>query len=453
MALGTCCGARKGEFLDPNIKFYTYAEWKRRQGRDATTIPLGTDADHLNITNPDAELGSHLLVQVKVLKDTDQKSNKYQDSDGALVPNRVVIKPTLFYDAQEIVDKIAAFRKKYNITKASFTNRVSASNNWGSALFKPVLKQFYHSSWAKSKQKGWSIGSHFGRKLYAVASFGVYKDSVQTASSEIVREASWISMVLAHQGSVATSLSYANVQVNFNIKPSALEMPNDKVIEEIYRELIFLRGRVDTLTKQTGIVVTANKQQAGFVKADGTIVNLERHSKRKYVDEQDRKDVFDGVAADLTRHGLPITQENVAKLGLGRSMQRDFIDTPNKRTRELPSNLAEQKHEQPNRETPAAPKAAEAPNRPDAQQTKTRKRHKEQNKKHTESNPGKYHTLQDNEKVIAPKPKGEKAREIAHQRDKEVFGEDKVIQEEECEGKVTEEVELSKKKWRKLCVE
>ena len=453
LALGTCCGARKGEFLDPHIKFYSYAEYQRKQGR-AAKIPLGTEVEHVDIANPDEELSSHLLVQVGVLKDADQKTNKYlDDDDGELVPNRVVIKPTLFYDAQAIVDKIKAFRIKYNINKDSFTDRVRASNNWGSALFKPVLKQFYRASYTKSKQKGWSIGSHFGRKLYAVASFGVYRESVQAASNEIVREASWISMVLAHQGSVATSLSYANVQVNFNIKPAALEMPPKELLEEMYRELQFLRTHVDKLTKQKGVVITSNKQEVGFITKDGQVVQLERHTKRKFIDDEDRKATFERFKAELTKHGLPVTNTNIKKLGLGRDIQREFLGKRKKRAQEAPRDLADQKHEEPSADAPSTPPIAEAPHRANSQQRQERKRANQHAQEHTQAQPGKYHTLQDNEKVIVPQPKGEKAREVAHQRDKEAYGDDKVIREEECEGTVTEPVELSKKKWRKLCVE
>lgn len=450
LALGTCCGARKGEFLDPHIKFYTYAEYKQSSNK----IPLGTEVEHVDIVNPDEELSSHLLVQVGVLKDADQKTNKYFADDGEnLVPNRVVIKPTLFYDAQAIVDKIKAFRIKYNINKRSFTDRVRASNNWGSALFKPVLKQFYRASYTKSKQKHWSIGSHFGRKLYAVASFGVYKDSVQSASNEIVREASWISMVLAHQGSVGTSLSYANVQVNFNIKPVALEMPPKELMEEMYRELQFLRKQVDKLTKEKGVVITTNKQEVGFITKDGQVVQLERHNKRNFIDDADRKATFERYAGELTKHGLSVTNENIKKLGLGRDIQREFVPKRKKRAQKSPRDLAEQKDEEPSAHAPSAPPPTDAPHRANEQRAQQRKRHNQHAQQHAQAQPGKYHTLQDNEKVIAPQPKGEKAREVAHQRDKEAYGDDKVIQEEQCEGTVTEPVELSKKKWRKLCVE
>jgi len=96
---------------------------------------------------------------------------------------------------------------------------------------------------------------------------------------------------------------------------------------------------------------------------------------------------------------------------------------------------------------------AHAPDRPNNQQAQKQKRdtqHTTQNKKTQRE---KYHTLQDNEKVIAPNPKGNKAKHIADQRDKEEFGAENVVQEQDCTGTITEPVELSKKKWRKLCVD
>lgn len=455
LALGTCCGARKGEFLDPSIKFYTYGEWQRKKHLDAEKINLGTESDHLSIVEDDTDLEfmSHLLVQVGVLKDAEQKSNKYQNDEDALVPNRVVTKPTLFYEAKYLVAKIKEFRRKYNINRETFTDRVKISNNWSSALFKPLLKRFYRASYTKSKQKNWSIGSHFGRKLYAVSSFGVYKDSVQAASNEIVREASWISMVLAHQGSLATSLSYANVQVNFNIKSDALEMPAKELLDEVYREVQFLRKQVEKLTKEKGVVVTANKQEVGFVTQEGKVVTLERHIKRKFSNETDRKATFERFAAELTKHGLPVTNENLKKLGLGRSMQREFVGKRKKRDDEAPSDLADQKHEQPRADVPAAPPPTQPPNRPNDQQTTKNKRNTQNTEQKAQGHNEKYHTLKPNEKVIAPEPRGENARKIAHSRDQDAYGADNVIAEKDCTGAVTQPVELSKKKFRKLCVE
>jgi len=280
--LATCCGARKGEFLDPKITFHVYS-------KQADKNFIGTQSEHLTLheEDEDEELTTHLLLQKGVLKDSDQKANKYLNDEDDLAPNRIVIKPTLCFNASYIVDQIAKFQVQHyrgNIYRPCSNVQQLVST------FQATVEAILSLELCQVQTKGWSMGSHFGRKLYAVASFGVYKDSVQAASHEIVREASWASMVLAR---VATSLSYANVQVNFNIKPAALEMPPKELVDELYRELQFLRKQVEKLTKQKGVVVTSNKQEAGFVKEDGTIINLERHSKRKFIDEADRKATFD----------------------------------------------------------------------------------------------------------------------------------------------------------------
>ena len=228
-------------------------------------------------------------------------------------------------------------------------------------------------------------------------------------------------MVLAHQGSVATSLSYANVQVNFNIKPAALEMPPKELLDQMYRELIFLRKRVEKLTKQQGVVVTSNKQEAGFVTKDGKVVQLERHTKRKFIDEADRKATFEHFAAELTKNGLEVNQTNIEKLGLGREIQRKFLGKREKRAQEPPNDLAEQKEEQPSANSPSTPPVTETTNRPKEQRTQKQERAKQHAKENTHAQPGKYHTLQDNEKVVLPNPKGERARIVAHERDKEVW--------------------------------
>ena len=39
------CGAIKGEFLDPQIEFYTYKDWVVKQGLDDAKFMLGSDGD------------------------------------------------------------------------------------------------------------------------------------------------------------------------------------------------------------------------------------------------------------------------------------------------------------------------------------------------------------------------------------------------------------------------
>ena len=47
-----CCGARKGEFLNPHIEFYTYKDWVVKQGLDATFM-LGSDGDEREVKEED----------------------------------------------------------------------------------------------------------------------------------------------------------------------------------------------------------------------------------------------------------------------------------------------------------------------------------------------------------------------------------------------------------------
>ena len=87
------------------------------------------------------------------------------------------------------------------------------------------LKDYYRAAYAKSKQRKWVFGSHYMRKLYAVASYNIYQTQITQITSKFVDQSYWISTVLAHAGSIATSLSYSNVVVSFGFKVELFKTP------------------------------------------------------------------------------------------------------------------------------------------------------------------------------------------------------------------------------------
>jgi hypothetical protein len=154
MACQTSIGCRRGEILDPAIKFMTYAQFERNGGfsvrhenyeGDDSTLRIGVvsaDArtgmelkDHVS-----EEFLSHVIVQVGVHKDVETRQNKRIADESKHAVARNVIKPSIIFSAQVVVDAIRELRKKHNITKETYTGPVKATNSWGSVLFNSSRK-------------------------------------------------------------------------------------------------------------------------------------------------------------------------------------------------------------------------------------------------------------------------------------------------------------------------
>ena len=88
-------------------------------------------------------------MQLGVLKDKAQSTNKYK-SEAEFVPNKILIKPSIIFDAQTVVDTVKHFRKTFNINKKAFKGRVPATNAWGTAVFHPLLKDYYRAAYASA---------------------------------------------------------------------------------------------------------------------------------------------------------------------------------------------------------------------------------------------------------------------------------------------------------------
>lgn len=187
-----CCGCRKGEPLWPEIEFEPYFFAQEEEPEWVTSLVEAVGA-------------SHVIVQKGVLKDKSQYVRRYNGE--AAVNQRRVVKPTLFLPAAEVCDIIKKLRQNIQ-DRDDFAVRDRDFHN----LFKVVQKYFPEAA-QKATAKGWTLSTHYLRKLYSVASYHVYEGSVAAVTGRQMDRCVWSSMVLGHDGAVSVTLRYMNVDV------------------------------------------------------------------------------------------------------------------------------------------------------------------------------------------------------------------------------------------------
>ena len=111
---------------------------------------------------------------------------------------------------------------------------------------------------------------------------------------------SWISLVLSHQGSHVTSLSYSNVIIRDNYKAVVFDIPPLERILNLVKQVEFIQATVDKLLKKSakqdlalGIITAWNVREHKFTNTDGEEVVLPkrkrsiRSTKNSSIDEKD----------------------------------------------------------------------------------------------------------------------------------------------------------------------
>ena len=450
-----CCGARKGEFLDPHIEFFTYKDWVKKQGLEDASFLLGSDGDDKEVKVEDPHFLDYVMVQLGILKDKSQSSNKYLAKDK-FQPNRKVTKPTIIFDSKTVVDTIYYFRKTFDINLETFVSRVKSTNNWSYRLTHPILKKFFPALDTWSNIHHFTQGTHLMRKIYANISYKVYGDQVSRMTNSKLTLNSWISLVLSHQGSYMTSLSYSNVIVKDNYKAYVFDIPPLERIFNLVKQVEFLQATVDKLLKNSdkqdvalGIIKAWNVREHKFTNTDGDEVVLPkrkrtiRSTKKLSIEEKDallllqKKELEDGVKM-LGSYNIEITNQNLRDLGFGGAIVgKYFVDHP----------IAKKPAVIPRPKVPRKKIVIDEPDFKDLDGL---------DGKHVDTPPPKKQKtgfkLKPNQKIIAPQPTSKAAKAEALRRDVIRFGEGLVLQKpEDCEGTIIPNVTLGPKLIRDIC--
>jgi len=414
LALELCTGSRKGAFLDPNVQFYTWDEWKtthRQHNKNEMGInDIGSEEIHLTLKGlSDDKFTSSIIVQVGILKDAKNKIQKHLPEEDRDDP-RYLIKPCLVYPAEYLVQKIRDFRKKYSITKETFTTRKLTGNSWGTRLFHPLLAEFFKNSYNLAMHNGWNFGSHHMRRCYVMATIQFFKDSAEMLSGKVLAQSVWMALVLGHMGSVGTTISYSNLKLVVRPQHESFQTPPLELIKQLAKQVFDMQEQIDRLTsrlQERPVQESTSENQYGFV-VDGKVVLLDKHSPRQYIDG-DKVKTVQHYADLLHNNKIAITNDNLGKLGLGRKLVSDFMKRKKEGLHNSANEVKEQKQEQVQAQVSVdEPPPTEREDAPEQKQPKRQKRQQQTQQQTTATtkthNTKGYHKLQPNEKVISEKP-------------------------------------------------
>ena len=240
VSLQIATGSRKIEILDPNIKF-------KRLNKKYDTLNFGVENSDNRVASVDREKFNqpdHIIMQQGVAKDKAQRINKYiTRENNQWVPNKNIIKPTIILTAQQVINGVDYLRRELGITITTFTSRDEVSN--GFKYGDVAVKEMFKASAAKAESHGWQFGTHHARKIYADASFKIYSDQIRRLTNKNIDRSIWARAVLAHEGGLETTLSYANVDVEFAIPNKLFDLPPDEQVRLLQTKIESLKKTVE----------------------------------------------------------------------------------------------------------------------------------------------------------------------------------------------------------------
>jgi len=443
LALEICVGARKTAFLDPNVKFYTWEDWKSNHRHDNRNEmganDIGSEEISLTILQDLAsdKFTSSVIVQVGILKDAKNKLQKHLLEEDRDDP-RYLVKPCLIYTAEYLVKKINEFRRKFNISKENFVDRRRAGASWDTRLFHPLLKEYFRDTFNHVERKGWRIGSHHMRRIYVMATIHFFKDSAEQASGgKVLAQSVWMALVLGHMGSVNTTISYSNLKIIYQPPHEAFQTPPLELIKQLAKQVFDMQEQIDKLTRaqstveaSTVIMNESSCNTAAFVTPGGKIVTLQKHTKRKFSDDADKRTTVKKLARSLTDNKIEVNAANLGRLGIGRELQRQFLSKRNSSDDESSAPMEEQKQQQVSAEpAPNAPPPTEDKKDLDEKHSDEQESNRQAQQQTGYGANKKYAKLTAKQKVISySSDLSEAANTERHRRDLKKFPNGKVLE-------------------------
>jgi hypothetical protein len=342
LSLCLSTGARKTAWIDPNVTFTTYSAFKASETKAGRTAKLSIgitngdeDEDLIDIGSDekyDEQVGfEQTIVQVGVLKDSETQINKYlDDDDDRHVAARILIKPTIILTAKQVVDGVRKFRKYFNLTKANFQGRKKEGNRFGTNDLGPLMQQNFPRAYAKSKANKWEFSSHYCRKVYSAAAFHIYSPQIQRLSGKYIDRSIFSAAILGHgSNSLGTSLSYANVVVEFGFTDDALKVPAEHQIRLLMAKNAFLESEMKELKTMFSEFKTAKRENVDsnlvlFTNEAKETVYLTKRAKTNFKSTADRDSAVKTVIDELKKNKITPTVQNVTAMGVGRQTFADY---------------------------------------------------------------------------------------------------------------------------------
>ena len=157
-------------------------------------------------------------------------------------------------------------------------------------------------------------------------------EQIRRVSNKYIDRSIWMSAVLAHQGSLTTSLSYSNVIIVFKtIDDRLFATPPEHMIRLQSAEIEELKRQMAELTKlvYTERLVAPleihDSQQVAFDLNDGVKL-LNKHRKRNFDTTEDRDETIRHHISKLEEAGVPnpTSLKTLGRLGFGKTTVADF---------------------------------------------------------------------------------------------------------------------------------
>ena len=341
---GGCC-ARKSEILDPLIKFYTWKRYNEKfKGLKPSGFILG-DQEEGGVNLGDErravkEMGEErIIVQIGKVKDREQRDAKYElDPKTALESTMAIIrKPSLIFTAAETCAMVKKIRQFFGLTRATRSEEVDARRKLGALVgsrdVKPLLKRDWPNVIAhaekidSNKTVKFSVGTHYFRACCAQFLVKIYADKIAAVSGRTMSIPSLLKVFLVHSGSVASTMSYANVKVTFPLSEQELTTPDRHLIRLLQSRMDILEDELQHLQKTKPAAPQAlaeDKTTHGFVLRDGTIAFLRKNVMRRYGTTKKRDEVMNDARDRLAAIGYEPNETNFAKLGFGHDSFSDW---------------------------------------------------------------------------------------------------------------------------------
>ena len=341
---GGCC-ARKSEVLDPLIKFYTWKQYhEKNKGLKPTGFILG-DQEEGGVNLGDEkralkEMGEErILIQIGKLKDPGQRDAKYElDPKTALESTMAIIrKPCLIFSAAETCAMVKKIRQFFGLTRSTRSEDVDARRKLGALIGSRDVRPLLARDWPNviahadkidsNKKEKFSVGTHYFRACASQFLVKIYADKIEAVSGRTMSIPSLLKVFLVHSGSVASTMSYANVKVEFPLSKEELTTPDRHLIRLLQSRMDALEDEILELRKVKPVPVealTEDKSTAAFIRSDGTIVFLKKNVMRRYGTTKKRDEVMDDARDRLSAIGHEANETNMGKLGFGHDSFSDW---------------------------------------------------------------------------------------------------------------------------------
>jgi hypothetical protein len=356
-ALELSTGGRKVSYLDVNIDFQTWdvynAERNKQFGFGQLDSFVKLDIEKFRDTFRDDGIDmSHIIFQSDQAKSKSGINNKYLSGpeDPRWVGSVGILKPTITLTAKEVVAGVQRVRSFLKLTKASFRGRKKEGTAFGTAHVHPIFERFFPDILKKHSLVNETLGTHWCRKVYAVAGWEIYGRKMRGLTGRTMSSAIYISLVLGHsKHSINVYLAYTTVQVRFDaINVKLFSAPPEEQLRLVYglvadmrreisdlkeqmvqmKEIQELRAKNDDTVMSAAVGDNEEKPTPGKSKPTPMIAHLKdpvgvfhqlrltRRPGTPWASTRHRDETIDGYAAQMKKLNIPITGASMKKMGI-----------------------------------------------------------------------------------------------------------------------------------------